>query len=133
MNCPQVLPYLKRVIGGEVRALLHRFDLLHPLVDQMVTQSVLAEVEISDQDLDHARLELLQERGYGRLEQWSELLNEIGRSDQQVVDRMAAVIRRQSLIPSVPLCQSNSLSPYQGVCCGLIRTPLPTRRQVKKV
>ena len=47
-----MLPDLKRVIGGEGRALLHRFDLLHPLVEQMVTQAVLAEVEISDQDLD---------------------------------------------------------------------------------
>ena len=52
MNCPQVLPDLKRVIGGEGRALLHRFDLPHPLVEQMVTQAVLAEVEISDEDLD---------------------------------------------------------------------------------
>ena len=98
MDCPQVLPDLKRVIGGEGRALLQRFDLLHPLVEQMVTQAVLADVEISDEDLDQARLELLQQRGYGRLEQWSELLNEIGRSHQEVVDRMAAVIRRQSLM-----------------------------------
>ena len=52
MNCPQVLPDLKRVIGGEGRALLHRFDLLYPLVEQMVTQAVLADVEISDGDLD---------------------------------------------------------------------------------
>ena len=52
MDCPQVLPDLKRVIGGEGRALLHRFDLLHPLVEQMVTQAVLADVEISDEDLD---------------------------------------------------------------------------------
>ena len=52
MNCPQVLPDLKRVIGGEGRALLQRFDLLRPLVEQMVTQTVLADVEISDQDLD---------------------------------------------------------------------------------
>ena len=52
MDCPQVLPDLKRVIGGEGRALLHRFDLLHPLVEQMVTQAVLADVEISDGDLD---------------------------------------------------------------------------------
>ena len=55
MDCPQVLPDLKRVIGGEGRALLHRFDLLHPLVEQMVTQAVLAEVEISDQDLYEGR------------------------------------------------------------------------------
>ena len=39
MDCPQVLPDLKRVIGGEGRALLHRFDLLHPLVEQMVMQA----------------------------------------------------------------------------------------------
>ena len=51
MDCPQVLPDLKRVIGGEGRALLQRFDLLRPLVEQMVTQTVLADVEISDQDL----------------------------------------------------------------------------------
>ena len=105
MDCPQVLPDLKRVIGGEGRALLQRFDLLHSLVEQMVTQAVLAEVEISDEDLDQARLELLQERGYGRLEQWSELLNEIGRSHQEVVDRMAAVIRRRH-------CSSHSNSTY---------------------
>ena len=98
MNCPQVLPDLKRVIGGEGRALLQRFDLLRPLVEQMVTQTVLADVEISDQDLDQARLELLEQRGYERLDQWSELLNEIGRSHQEVVDRMAVVIRRQSLM-----------------------------------
>ena len=64
----------------------------------MVMQAVLVDVEISDEDLDQARMELLQQRGYGRLEQWSELLNEIGRSHQEVVDRMAAVIRRQSLM-----------------------------------
>ena len=39
MDCPQVLPDLKRVIWGEGRALLHRFDLLHPLVEQMVMQA----------------------------------------------------------------------------------------------
>ena len=52
MDCSQVLPDLKRVIGREGRALLQRFDLLHPLVEQMVTQAVLADVEISDEDLD---------------------------------------------------------------------------------
>ena len=98
MNCTQVLPDLKRVIGGEGRALLQRFDMLRPLVEQMVTQTVLADVEISDQDLDQARLELLDQRGYERLDQWSELLHEIGRSHQEVVDRLAGVIRRQSLM-----------------------------------
>ena len=98
MNCAQVLPDLKRLIGGEGRVLLQRFDLLRPLVEQMVKQTVLADVEISDKDLDQARLELLEQRGYERLDQWSELLNEIGRSHQEVVDRMAGVICRQSLI-----------------------------------
>ena len=87
MNCPQVLPDLKRVIGGEGRALLQRFDLLRPLVEQMVTQTVLADVEISDKDLDKARMELLEQRCNERLDQWPELLNEIGRSHQEVVDR----------------------------------------------
>ena len=40
------------MFGGEGRALLHCFDLLHPLVEQMVTQAVLADVEISDGELD---------------------------------------------------------------------------------
>ena len=51
-----MLPDLKRVIGGEGRALLHRFDLLHPLVEQMVTQAVLADVEISDEEKTSIRL-----------------------------------------------------------------------------
>jgi hypothetical protein len=52
VDCHQVLPDLKRVIGGEGCALLHRFGLLHHLMEQMVTQAVLAEVEISYEDLD---------------------------------------------------------------------------------
>ena len=39
MNFPQVLPDLKQLIGRGGRALLQRFDLLRPLVEQMVTQT----------------------------------------------------------------------------------------------
>ena len=65
MDCPQVLPDLKRVIGGEGRALLQRFDLLHPLVEQMVTQAVLADVEISDEDLDQIEARTAQAKADG--------------------------------------------------------------------
>ena len=70
-----------------MQSFIARFDQLHLLVEQMVRQTVLADVEISDKDLDKARMELLEQRCNERLDQWPELLNEIGRSHQEVVDR----------------------------------------------
>ena len=51
-----VVPELRRAIGAEGRALLDRFNLLNPLVEQMVIREAVAAVEVSDEQLEQARL-----------------------------------------------------------------------------
>ena len=93
-----VVPTLKSAIGAEGRALLDRFNLLHPLVEQMVASEVAANVVVSKEQLEQARLGLLQQRGYDGLEQWAELLEELERSEEEVLDRLCRGIRRRSFM-----------------------------------
>ena len=98
MDCASVVPDLRRVIGVEGRALLKSFDLIRPLLRKMITEAVLSEVVVSNEELDQARLELLEQRGYERLDQWSELLEDIERPNEEVVHRMTEGIRRGTLM-----------------------------------
>ena len=93
-----VVPKLKSAIGAEGRALLDRFNLLHPLVEQMVASEVAVNVVVSKEQLEQARLGLLQQRGYDGLEQWAELLEELERSEEEVLDRLCRGIRRRSFM-----------------------------------
>ena len=93
-----VVPVLRRAIGAEGRALLKRFNLLTPLVEQMVTREAIAVVEVSEEQLEKGRLGLLEQRGYDSVEQWSELLEELGRSEDEVLERLRHGIRRRSFM-----------------------------------
>ena len=98
MKSGTVVPQLRRAIGAEGRALLKRFNLLTPLVEQMVTREVTAAVVVSEEQLEEARLGLLQQRGYDGTEQWAELLDELGRSEEEVLDRLRYGLRRRGLM-----------------------------------
>jgi parvulin-like peptidyl-prolyl isomerase len=89
---------LRRAIGAEGRALLKGFNLLTPLVEQMVTREVTAAVVVSEEQLEEAQLGLLQQRGYDGMEQWAELLDELGRSEEEVLERLRYGIRRRSFM-----------------------------------
>ena len=93
-----MVPELRRAIGAEGRALLKRFNLLTPLVEQMVTREAIAVVEVSEEQLEKGRLGLLEQRGYDSVEQWSELLEELGRSEEEVLERLRHGIRRRSFM-----------------------------------
>ena len=93
-----MVPQLRRAIGAEGRALLKRFNLLSPLVEQMVTSEAIAAVEVSEDQLEEARLGLLQQRGYDGMEQWAELLEGLQRSEEDVLDRLRFGIRRRSFM-----------------------------------
>ena len=93
-----MVPQLRRAIGAEGRALLKRFNLLSPLVEQMVTSEAIAAVEVSEDQLEEARLGLLQQRGYDDMAQWEELLEELQRSEDDVLDRLRFGIRRRSFM-----------------------------------
>ena len=93
-----VVPELQRAIGVEGRALLDRFNLLKPLVEQMVITEAVAQVVVSDEQLDQARLGLLQQRGFEGFAQWAELLEQLGRSEDEVLERLRHGIRRRNLV-----------------------------------
>jgi parvulin-like peptidyl-prolyl isomerase len=91
-----VVPELQRTIGAEGRALLDRFNLLKPLVEQMVTSEAIADVVVAAEQLEQARLGLLQQRGFDGMEQWAELLEQLGSGEEQVLERLLHNIRRRS-------------------------------------
>ena len=89
---------LRRAIGAEGRDLLKRFNLLTPLVERMVACEAIAAISVSEEQLEQARLGLLDQRGYDGMEQWAELLDELGRSEQEVLERLGDGIRRRSFM-----------------------------------
>ena len=98
MKSGTVVPNLRRAIGAEGRALLNKFSLLSPLVEQMLTCEAIADVAVSEQQLEEARLNLLDQHGFGGVEQWAELLEELGSRNEEVLDRLRHRIRRRSFI-----------------------------------
>lgn len=98
MESGTAVPELKRVIGAEGRALLKQFNLLRPLVEQMLISDAIADVEVSEEQLEEGRLGLLQQRGYDGLEQWPELLKELERTDEEVVERLRRGIQRRTFM-----------------------------------
>ena len=93
-----IVPALRRSIGTEGRELLKRFNLLTPLVEQMVTREIVAAVKVSEEQIEEARLGLLHQRGYDGIDQWAELLDDLGRSEDDVLDRLCFGIRRRSFM-----------------------------------
>lgn len=91
-----MVPELQRTIGAEGRALLDRFNLLKPLVEQMVTSEAIADVVVAAEQLEQARLGLLQQRGFDGMEQWAELLEQLGSGEEQVLEGLLHNIRRRS-------------------------------------
>ena len=98
MDRGTVVPELQRAIGVGGRALLDRFNLLKPLVEQMVTSQAIAHVVVSEEQLEQARLGLLQQRGFDGVAQWADLLEMLGRSEDEVLERLRHSIRRRSLM-----------------------------------
>ena len=79
---------LKRVIGPEGRALLERHQLLTPLVQQLVIRDAIAETSVDPLALDQAKLELLTDRGFKTLDQWPEAVQELGHSEEIVLEQI---------------------------------------------
>ena len=80
MDRGTVVPELTRAIGVEGRALLARFSLLKPLVEQMVISEAIARVEVSQEQFCQARHGLLLQRGFDGMAQLkSELADLNGR------------------------------------------------------
>ena len=98
MDGGTTLPELSRRIGSEGRDLLRQYNLLQPLVEQMITTEAISGCPVPSDALEKAQLDLLSQRGFETLEQWSELLEDLGRPHDQVIDRLERVIRRQEFM-----------------------------------
>ena len=64
----------------------------------MLTREAISHVLVSDEQLEQARLNLLQQRGFDGMEQWAELLGQLGRTEEEVLERLRYGIRRRSLL-----------------------------------
>ncbi len=98
MNSEKVVSELRRDISPDGRTLLKANNLLRPLVEQMVTSEAIQECPVSDVALDNARQNLLEQRGFESIEQWPELLRNLGKTEEEVLDRLQHVVRRQHFI-----------------------------------
>ena len=98
MDSGTAVPELKRLIGGEGRSLLRRFNLLRPLMEQMVLQDAISDVTVTDELLEEGQLGLLQQRGYEGMDDWPELLNQLERTNEEVLERLRFGIRRRTFM-----------------------------------
>ena len=98
MDGGTTLPELRRAIGVDGRSLLRRYNLLKPLVEQMITSEAIAGVSVTKDALETAKLELLDQRGFETMDQWSEMLTDLGRTHEEVIGRLERIIRRQEYI-----------------------------------
>jgi len=98
VDSERVVSELRRNISAEGRALLKDNNLLRPLVEQMVTKEAIQECPVSEEALDDARQDLLEQRGFDSIEQWPELLEGLGRTEEEVLGRLQHVVRRQHFI-----------------------------------
>ena len=98
MDGGTTLPELRRAIGVDGRSLLRRYNLLKPLVEQMITSEAIAGVSVPKDALETAKLELLDQRGFETMDQWSEMLTDLGRTHEEVIGRLERVLRRQEYI-----------------------------------
>ena len=84
----KVVQNLQRVLGAEGKALLRKFDLLKPLIKQMVIHEAIAEDVITEAQLEEARAHLLRQNGFSRVEQWPELIKQLGLTENEVLRRL---------------------------------------------
>ena len=61
----------------------------------MIIRDVASHINVADDQLQEARLGLLQQRGYDAIEQWAELLEELGSSEDDVLERLRDAVRRR--------------------------------------
>ena len=98
MDTSQVPGELTRVIGEEGLQLLQRFSLLQPLLTKMIVAQAIADVAVSDEDINQARQALIEERGYDGIEQWPQLLAELEKTDPEVMGLLIGNVRQKTFL-----------------------------------
>ena len=92
-----MVPELRRAIGAEGRALLKVQPARSPGGADGDLRGDRIRCGLRGK-LTEARLGLLQQRGYEGMEQWKQLLEELGRSEEEVLERLRQGIQRRSFM-----------------------------------
>jgi len=98
VDSERVVSELRRNISAEGRALLKDNNLLRPLVEQMVTTEAIQSCSVSEDALQKAKQDLLEQRGFESVEQWPALLKGLGKTEEEVLGRLQHAVRRQQFI-----------------------------------
>jgi parvulin-like peptidyl-prolyl isomerase len=64
----------------------------------MITSQAIADVVVSDPDLNQARLDLLEEKGYDGIEQWPQLLEAVVGTEPEVMTALSNKVRKQTFL-----------------------------------
>ena len=78
--------------------MLEQYNLLRPLVEPMVTSEAIRHSLVSEEALQQAQLNLLEQRGFESMEEWPQMLEALDRPEDEVIDRLKRVIRRQEFM-----------------------------------
>ena len=89
---------LSLLISTEGRALLRQHNLLRPLVEKMVMKAAIADIDVSEEEMKVARLDLLQKRGFESLEQWPQLLERVSESELDLEGQLMFLVQSQSFM-----------------------------------
>ena len=67
-------------------------------MEQMVLQDAISDVTVTDELLEEGQLGLLQQRGYEGMDDWPELLKQLERTNEEVLERLRFGIRRRTFM-----------------------------------
>ena len=98
MDTSQVPDELTRVMGEEGLQLLQRFSLLQPLLANMIIAQAIADVPVSDEDINQARQALIEDGGYDGIEKWPQLLVDLEKTDAEVMARLIEKVQKKTFI-----------------------------------
>ena len=88
VNISEVILKLRSVLGVDAQALLSRYGLLKPFLQQMLIESLVSADSVSEQQLDQARIALLNQSGFSGLDEWTHLISQLGCSEEDVLSRL---------------------------------------------
>ena len=90
----------------------------------MLMQELFAQVVVTDEQLDAARLELLKQRGLATLDQWPALLEQLKVAEDQLLERLRQNIRKSTFIRDrfAPKAEARSFSTLTVISSPLARS-----------
>ena len=88
VNIAGIVQKIRTVLSVDAQALLSKYGLLKPLLQQMLIESLVSADSVSQQQLDQARLALLNQSGFSGLDEWPHLISQLGCLEEDLLSRL---------------------------------------------